>query len=1020
MNEPDKTREELQQEIKKLRKRVQELEAFIAPASLNIPEVKSNCNGSNQSFPSTKNFSATKGWNRMFRTLLEQSSVSIVVTDREGRIEYVNPYFVELTGFNEREAIGRKPDILKSGHHPLHFYEELWSTILAGKTWRGELYNRKKNGEFYWESAIIFPIKDSSGKIERFIGLKENISARKQTEEALKENEALLKTVIGSMLVGLLAVDAETHQIVDANPYALKMIGISRDELIGEVCQQGICPVKQGECPVTDCHQEIDHAESTILNAKGESIPVLKSVVCVQRRGRKYLLETFADLSALKRAEESQRASHRFLHIAHQRDNLPQLVEEYLKAVKDVSLCSAVAIEIRGEDGQTIYRSSEGIESPVEELTQWLRLHSTHLKPSGSADESMRFQAGENIREGPLFDNQASRSAATLRTAVGRAPPIANLGIPYESIAVIPVGHPGGLLGFIYLADGRKDMFSKELMRLLEDAAKQMGTAVLKILATRRLRQAQQELEQRVQERTQELLAANKLLEAEIAEHRKTEEELRKQSAFREGIVAHAFEGLNVWHTIDEFPYMRVIVWNRQMEEITGYSMDEINRLGWAKAMYDDPALQARAEATLREVAAGAVHTRLEREIRRADGQKRTILISSSLMPSHGNQRHVIALMVDVTEFRKAERAIRNSEAQFRGLVENIRVGILIIKDGVVVYQNPEQKRIFENLPGATSVEDLAALIHPEDRAVFRQIVEAANCQDQSLAEVILRLKKHSEEADSSGFRWISCRTSALGYQGERACLVTMSDITQLKQLERMVMLREKMASLGYVATGIAHEIRNPLSGINVYLEAILESFQDPECSEDVSGLIRETQKASCRIENVVRRVLDFSRPTDLKLRPGCMNEAIYEASKLVIASLRKSSINLQLDLAPDLPQVFVDQQLMEQAVLNLITNAADALKVEREERDIRISTSAGHKSVLIRVEDNGPGVAHELRNKIFEPFFTTRGRGMGIGLGICQRIITDHGGTIDVTSSPMGGAQFNIVVPIEKRRVSR
>ncbi len=233
-------------------------------------------------------------------------------------------------------------------------------------------------------------------------------------------------------------------------------------------------------------------------------------------------------------------------------------------------------------------------------------------------------------------------------------------------------------------------------------------------------------------------------------------------------------------------------------------------------------------------------------------------------------------------------------------------------------------------------------------------------------------------------------------------------------------MLREKMASLGHVAAGIAHEIRNPLSGINVYLDAIRENFQDPDSAEDVLQLIREAEATSNKIELVIKRVTDFSRPTELHLQPTSINEAIHEAVKLAATGLRKSSINLVLELDDGLPQVYADMQLIEQVVLNLITNAARILGTWQGKRDIRISTAQQQNNVLVRVEDSGPGVSPEMREKVFEPFFTTGSQGMGIGLGICRRIIADHKGEISISSSPLGGAQFNILIPIEKRKGSR
>ncbi|MCA1761179.1 MAG: PAS domain S-box protein, partial [Bacteroidales bacterium] len=116
---------------------------------------------------------------------VEQSSVSIMITNREGRIEYVNPFFTELTSYSFEEVIGKNPRILNSGHHSKAFYEALWTTIISGNNWEGEMLNKKKNGEFYWEKAVISPIVNSDGVITNFVAIKEDITERNKMFEEL-------------------------------------------------------------------------------------------------------------------------------------------------------------------------------------------------------------------------------------------------------------------------------------------------------------------------------------------------------------------------------------------------------------------------------------------------------------------------------------------------------------------------------------------------------------------------------------------------------------------------------------------------------------------------------------------------------------------------------------------------------------------------------------------------------------------------------------------------------------------
>jgi sigma-B regulation protein RsbU (phosphoserine phosphatase) len=129
---------------------------------------------------------------RMFTMAVEQSPATVVITDRYGSIEYVNPKFSSLTGYNSNEVMGHNPRILKSGKQPPEFYKDLWETISSGREWRGEFHNLKKNGESYWESASISPIRGQSGEITHYVAVKEDITDRKKAEEEIRIREEIL------------------------------------------------------------------------------------------------------------------------------------------------------------------------------------------------------------------------------------------------------------------------------------------------------------------------------------------------------------------------------------------------------------------------------------------------------------------------------------------------------------------------------------------------------------------------------------------------------------------------------------------------------------------------------------------------------------------------------------------------------------------------------------------------------------------------------------------------------------
>jgi PAS domain S-box-containing protein len=162
----------------------------------------------------------------------ENSPDSVVVTDKNGTIEYVNPTFSDVTGYSAKEAIGQNPRILKSGNHPDSFYKDLWDTILSGKTWRGELLNRKKNAEEFWESTSISAIKNEEGEITHFVAVKQDITDRKQAEQAIRESQAKYRDLVENANCIIFQMDTQGN-ITFFNRFAQDFFGYSEAEILG-------------------------------------------------------------------------------------------------------------------------------------------------------------------------------------------------------------------------------------------------------------------------------------------------------------------------------------------------------------------------------------------------------------------------------------------------------------------------------------------------------------------------------------------------------------------------------------------------------------------------------------------------------------------------------------------------------------------------------------------------------------------------------------------------------------------
>jgi PAS domain S-box-containing protein len=351
------------------------------------------------------------------------------------------------------------------------------------------------------------------------------------------------------------------------------------------------------------------------------------------------------------------------------------------------------------------------------------------------------------------------------------------------------------------------------------------------------------------------------------------------------------------------------------------------------------------------------------------------------------------------------QRAV--TENRFRELVENSLAGILLIQDNAIIYRNPEQKRLFGPLPAHFRTDAFAG-VHPDDLEKVEGAYARVSSGEASSVDVDFRFYPQQTPGATQAMKWVFCRASRIDYQGRETVLVSMLDITRNRELEQIVRVQDKMSSLGRVAAGIAHEIRNPLSGINIYLDTLGKIHERQENLETVGEILAQMKVASGKIESVIRRVMDFSKPGQPRLTLVDVNQPVENALFLCAAALRRDRVGVEKDLAGDLPRCRLDASLIEQVVLNLLTNATEALR-HAEEKMISVRTVFEKEAVVIRVGDSGPGIPEDRRGKVFDPFYTTKSDGTGIGLSLCQRIINDHHGTLVVESSVWGGAEFVI-----------
>jgi PAS domain S-box-containing protein len=291
--------------------------------------------------------------------------------------------------------------------------------------------------------------------------------------------------------------------------------------------------------------------------------------------------------------------------------------------------------------------------------------------------------------------------------------------------------------------------------------------------------------------------------------------------------------------------------------------------------------------------------------------------------------------------------------------------------------------------------------------ALGRPLADVAGADASALLERVAREKV----VRGARAAWKSTRgelvpvdASAAELAGGGVALVAR-DVSGQVDLERRMMRSEKLAVVGSLAAGLAHEIGTPLNVISATAEWLMLDGEGAERSRRLSEIIAETD----RISRLVRELLAFSRERRAGRAPVPVGEAVARVRSLLAISAEKKRVSLETDLADGVPPVLAAADDLHQVLMNLLVNAVDAVPAGGR---VGVRARAGGGQVTIEVHDDGPGVPEALRERVFDPFFTTRAEGTGLGLAVCARVVAAHGGDIRVGVGPWGGALFTVTLP--------
>jgi signal transduction histidine kinase len=361
------------------------------------------------------------------------------------------------------------------------------------------------------------------------------------------------------------------------------------------------------------------------------------------------------------------------------------------------------------------------------------------------------------------------------------------------------------------------------------------------------------------------------------------------------------------------------------------------------------------------------------------------------------------------TGTRRPSSPAGTTDAFYRHIVAGMRNGVLAItRDARLALINDEAYRIFGVAAHPDDAGQPVAMVLRDHPDVVRVLAGAFDLHHLP-NRVEMRLKPSNKVI---GYTLAFVRSD----DGEViGATMFFKDLTRVEQLEERERLRDRLAAVGEMAAVIAHEVKNPLAGIEVMAGLLRRKIPDaPDAQMVLTDIINEAKMANA----IVQEVLDFVRPIRLQVEHTALTGAVQAAIQLADSKGKRGNVEVTIAISEGLPHINADQHQITQVFTNLLMNAYEAMGgkggVTISAAMIRLEDGGdGREAVLIEFADNGPGIPPDVADKVFDPFFTTKAQGSGLGLAIVRKIVDAHDGRIDLRTTPGQGTTIRVTLPV-------
>jgi two-component system, cell cycle sensor histidine kinase and response regulator CckA len=515
-------------------------------------------------------------------------------------------------------------------------------------------------------------------------------------------------------------------------------------------------------------------------------------------------------------------------------------------------------------------------------------------------------------------------------------------------------------------------------------------------------------------------LPAAMVLFREINQRKKAEETQRNSEENFKAIIQQIPDGIFIENTES------ILFVSQSVVRMLGYERED-ELIGHSPLAFVHPDYHPVHQKRIARIyGKEGVEPLLESQWLKKDGSRLWVEASSISILYEGNPA-VMAVLRDTAPRKKAEEALRKSDQNFKSIIQQMPDGVLIVDRDNVLFTN----QTFARLLGYSAAEELVGrpkvgFIHPDQHSIVQERIE--RIIDQGGANPLLKLKMLGKNGSSVEFESSSI---SIQFDGKPAVMAVLRDITLQNQLEHQAVLNEKLATVGTLAAGIAHEINNPLTYVLANLVFLRENLDElkrqmedkghvhagyPKLFEEILEEIEETAQGGERIREIVRGLKSFVRFDEDEVTAVDLNKTIDSAINMTFHEF-KHKARVEKDFAVHLPVLMANVGKLQQVFINLLINAAQSIEGnDPVDNKIHVRTALQEGSLLVEVTDTGKGIPPDILSKIFEPFFTTKplGVGTGLGLSICDKIVRFYKGTMEVRSQVGKGTLFTVRLPLE------